>query len=93
MHGAYHRLTESPVQKAVQAISANPRIARVGHDVPVAYFCWSTGVLSHLSMLETQASNLAVKQRSEEDLKATLEALLIQRDQLKAKVTANTVSW
>ncbi|XP_071380558.1 centromere protein O isoform X1 [Centroberyx affinis] len=52
------------------------------------------GVLSHLSLLEVQARNRNAKppqqQNRLKELKATMEALVIQRDQLKANIEAHT---
>ncbi|CAL8284122.1 unnamed protein product [Lota lota] len=50
------------------------------------------GVLGHLSKLETQArkrKEAPPQQSGLEELKATVEALVIQRDQLKAEIKAN----
>ncbi|XP_041710541.1 centromere protein O [Coregonus clupeaformis] len=49
-------------------------------------------VLGHLNMLEMEANNLALKQQSsrEDELNATLQALLNKRDQLKVEIKANT---
>ncbi|KAJ7990790.1 hypothetical protein DPEC_G00290570 [Dallia pectoralis] len=54
-------------------------------------------VLGHLNMLEMKANHLAVKQQElwqgkvgrEKELNATLQALIIKRDQLKAELKAN----
>ncbi|XP_071753096.2 centromere protein O [Centroberyx gerrardi] len=52
------------------------------------------GVLSHLSLLEVQARNRNAKppqqQNRLKELKATMKALVIQRDQLKANIEAHT---
>lgn len=66
--------------------------------VIIYYHFISPGVLGHLNMLEMEANNFELKQQElrqrgrEEELNATLQALLTKRDQLKVEIKANTVN-
>lgn len=54
--------------------------------------CLSSGVLGHLSLLEVQTRSRKTQQPSRvKELRAKVEALRIQRDQLKAEVETHQV--
>lgn len=56
--------------------------------------CASAGVLGHLSLLEVQARSRKTRPQQQsraKELKAKVDALTIQRDQLKAEIETHEV--